>query len=519
MTGMLAPADATGTGGSAIRSRAASGVRRIDLGLAAAVVVGLALRFWGLGAQSLWYDEWLTTEATSGSLAHLVDHVANREGITPPYFVLMWGWVRLLGDGELALRSLSALVGVATIPVAYAVAREVGQRRAVARVAALLVAVNPMLVWYSQEARPYSLLAFLGGLSVLMFVRAERSGRRGDLMLWGLVSAVALAVHYFAGFLVAAEAVGLVLSRRYRWRELLLSCLPGALVVGALAPIALEQHSHAPNRAWISGFALSYRLEEAARSALVGPSPPVDRLWLVPLAVVVASVLLLLTRASRRDRVTALRLAAIGGAGVALPLAAGLVGPDVFLSRYVVASVVPLVVAVSVGVGAARPAWVGLGGVAVATLVSVGVVAAVAADPGLQRTDWRAVADVAASGSETSVLIVTVGGDQTSPLRHYVPGLDTLDGNETIPIDQVDVLVGKPAEEPCNFLVGRACAFVFLGAPLPEGRASAFVLTDRYELDQFAVERYRASEPVRVGRSDLLAPVDGAGAWVWIRGS
>jgi hypothetical protein len=235
--------------------------------------------------------------------------------------------------------------------------------------------------------------------------------------------------------------------------------------------------------------------------------------------VVVASVLLLLTLASRRDRVTALRLAAIGGAGVALPLAAGLVGPDVFLSRYVVASVVPLVVAVSVGVGAARPAWVGLGGVAVATLVSVGVVAAVAADPGLQRTDWRAVADVAASGSETSVLIVTVGGDQTSPLRHYVPGLDTLDGNETILVDQVDVLVGKPAEEPCNFLVGRACAFVFLGAPLPDGRASAFVLTDRYELDQFAVERYRASEPVRVGRSDLLAPVDGAGAWVWIRGS
>jgi uncharacterized membrane protein len=65
--------------------------------------------------------------------------------------------------------------------------REVGQPRRAARAAALLVAVSPALVWYSQEARPYSLLALFGGLTVLTFLRVWRAGstaRRNDLLLW-----------------------------------------------------------------------------------------------------------------------------------------------------------------------------------------------------------------------------------------------------------------------------------------------------------------------------------------------
>ena len=97
--------------------------------LVAVVALGTALRLWGLGAQSLWYDEWLTTEAVSGGLGELARHVANREGITPPYFVVMWAWARVVGDGEMALRSFSALAGLATVVVAYALARQLGQRR------------------------------------------------------------------------------------------------------------------------------------------------------------------------------------------------------------------------------------------------------------------------------------------------------------------------------------------------------------------------------------------------------
>jgi mannosyltransferase len=486
-------------------------IGRADLMLVAVVVIAAVLRFRDLGAQSLWYDEWLTTEATSGGLSDVFRHAANREGIPPTYFVLMWGWERAIGDSETALRTFSALVGIATVPVAYAVVRELGQRRTVARVAALLVAVNPMLVWYSQEARPYSLLAFLGALSLLTFARAKRRGRRYDFLLWGLVSAAAVAVHYFAVFLVLAEA-GALLIRKRQARRLLLACVPTVLVLAALAPFALEQHSHEPNRQWISDFPLADRASEAGSSAVVGPSPLDGRLWMVSAFVVAFAVLLLIARGSRAERSAFALTAGIGGAAVLMPLLAVVVGIDVFLGRYLIAALVPLVVAVSICLAARRASWVG--GVAVTVLcgVSLVVVVAVARDPELQKPDWGSVADVFETGSRDRFLFLNLHGNLASPLLSYAKDARPLDEGATAAVDEIDVLVAKPTTKPCNALVGRACALVFLGAPLPQPIASQFTLEGRYDLDQFTVERYRSRRPVRVTKSDLVPSGNLSGA-------
>src|SRR5262245_57698268 len=281
------------------RTRSTRVTGRADVVLVAIVVFALVLRLWGLSRQSYWYDEWLTTEATSGGLVDALRHAAYREGIPPTYFAFMWGWVRVFGDGELALRMVSALFGTATVPVTYAAARELGGRRAVARIAALLVAVHPMLVWYSQEARPYGVLALFGALSLFAFARALERGRRIDYLLWGVVGAAAVAIHYYAVFLVVAEAVALLLLRAAQVRSLVLAGMPTALVLIALAPFALEQYSHELNRRWISDFPLTERAGEAGRSALVGPSPPDGRLWLVSAIVVVVAAIVLITRGSR----------------------------------------------------------------------------------------------------------------------------------------------------------------------------------------------------------------------------
>src|SRR5438876_576650 len=88
-------------------------------------------------------------------------HPARGSGRTPPfYYMLAWGWAKLFGTGEVGLRSLSALAGTLTIPAAYAAGRALSSRRA-GLIAAALFAVNPLLVWYSQEARAYALLALL----------------------------------------------------------------------------------------------------------------------------------------------------------------------------------------------------------------------------------------------------------------------------------------------------------------------------------------------------------------------
>jgi 4-amino-4-deoxy-L-arabinose transferase-like glycosyltransferase len=504
--------------GTATRARGRPGfwADRLDGALVAIVALGVALRSWRLGGQSLWYDEWLTAEATSGGVRDLVRHIATREGITPPYFAVMWVWARLVGDGEAALRSFSVVVGVATVPLAYAIARELGQQRRVARAVALLVAVNPMLVWYSQEARPYSLLAFVGAATLLATVRVDRWGRNCDVMAWGLVAAGAVAVHYFAVFLVVGEGVALLVRRRLPLRRLAVAVAPVAAVLLALAPVALEQHSHATNREWISQFPLTARIEEAGRSALVGPSPARAWQWMVPALALVVGAAFAARKLAGRDRRIVAALLALAAAAVALPLLPGLVGTDVFLGRYVLAAAVPLAVGLAVLLLSAPRARVG--GAALLIVVAAWIVAdiAVAADPRLHRSDWRSVAEVADGGSARRVLVVDTNGGQSSPLHRYLDGVGILEGEQTVLVDQIDVLVARPAGVPCNFLVGRACGFVFLGGPLPDPIAARFQLDERFVLDQFVVERYRADSPVELGRDELLQPDRRAGGHVWL---
>jgi mannosyltransferase len=492
-------------------------IGRLDPSLLATIAVGAIVRFWGLGSQSLWFDEWLTTEAVSGSVGDIFRHVANREGIPPSYFLVMWGWVRVFGDGEAALRSLSVLVGIATIPVAYAIARELKQRRAVGRVAAVLVALNPMLVWYSQEARPYSLLALMGALSILTFARVWNRGGKRDVLVWSLVCAGAIAVHYYAIFLVVAEFGALLLCRRRRWRQVLLAAVPGATILALFAPVALEQRSHSPNYQWISSWSLDFRLSEAGRSALVGPASPRERLWVVVAGVALLAAGLVITLGSRAERSAAALLGAVAGAAVVVPLVTSAIGFDIFLSRYLMAALVPLVVAAAIGLGVRRGVWIG--GVVIVALCAVwlGVIVAVARDPDLQKANWHDLAGVFATGSANRVLVMNLHGYAGNALYYYVDGARSLDDADAARVDEIDVVIHNAKDKPCDFLVGRVCSLLFLGRPLPEPLASQFKLVDRHELDQLTVDRYRADQLTSVTKAQLVAPGNPADALVLVR--
>ncbi len=181
------------------------------------MVAGALLRFATLDARSLWLDEALTADMLDGDLGALLSGLTerSRSSSAPLYYLLAWPWAKLFGTGEIGLRSLPALLGTATIPVAYAVGRELVSRR-VGLIAAALATVSPLLVWQSQDARQYALLVLLGGLSFLFFVRSLRTGRGQVLAAWAAASALAVATHYLAIFLVAAEAAWLLWTRRTR---------------------------------------------------------------------------------------------------------------------------------------------------------------------------------------------------------------------------------------------------------------------------------------------------------------
>ena len=390
----------------------------------ALTALGAGLRFAWLGTQSFWYDESLTVELARASAHGMLHGVRAHEATPPLYFAAAWVWAQAFGTGEAALRSLSAVAGVLTVPVAYALGREIGGR-GVATAVGALTATSPALIWYSQEARSYALLILLCGVSVLFCVRALR-GTRAELMAWALASALAIVTHYFAIFLVVAEAAWLIWRHPRRREAVVASALP-AVVLAALAPLLLYQSDHGGTQ-WIEGSPLIDRIANAFVFFAVGPgfesrmsetgvgSLPGTQLGIAAVvwAILLAGIAVALRRHPRR---VALVLAA-AAALLVLPLAVDLAGRDVFLDRNVLPAWLPIIVVAVAGLVGSLPARVSAGIVAilcVAWVVSVGLVPNTS---GMQRDDWRAVAAEMPSGG--GVLQVVPGWD-VKPLSVYTP--------------------------------------------------------------------------------------------------
>ncbi|MEZ4770494.1 MAG: glycosyltransferase family 39 protein [Caldilineales bacterium] len=182
--------------------------------LIAIVVVGFALRVYKLDGQSLWYDEAVTAQVTQQGIAELARWTAD--DIQPPlYYAVVAAWKEVAGQNEAALRWPSVFFGVLMIALGYALGRRLfGQTAGL--LAAMLAAVHPLWVYYSQEARMYTLLTALGMLAgyALLRVLAAANSQNGypkQRTFWWIGFAVAsialLYTHYFAAFLLLAFAV------------------------------------------------------------------------------------------------------------------------------------------------------------------------------------------------------------------------------------------------------------------------------------------------------------------------
>lgn len=365
--------------------------------LAALTLLAAALRLATLDLQSFWYDEAFTpVHVLHASLAATWHAFVHTENTPPLWYLVVWAWSRVAGTGEVALRLPSALAGIATVPVAWGIGRELGGRRA-AILAAALVACNPLLVWYSQEARAYAFFVLFAALAMLCCVRAAREPTERRLALFALSGAAALLSHYFAVFLLAPMALWLL------WRCHAAGRLRGALLavaalvaVGAgLVPLAVAQGGHGTQ--WIGRWALSARLEAIPQYYLTGYSaaPLGHGVELGVALLILAGLGLALWRVlTPRESDGALFALAIAACGVLLPLALAVLGADYLAPRNLVAATIPVSAAIAVIVGARRSGAAGmvLGGLIAAAFGALSV--DVYLSPRLQRGDWRGVADV-----------------------------------------------------------------------------------------------------------------------------
>jgi mannosyltransferase len=391
--------------------------------IAGLTLLAAILRFATLGVQSYHHDEVVTaSRVLRAGFGHAMSAVWRGESTPPVYYAIAWVWTQLTGTGEYGLRTVSALAGVLTVPVAYAIGVELRGRRA-GLWAAALVAVNPMMLWYSQEARAYALVTLFGALSALYWLRAERSGGRRDFVWWGVWSGLAIATHYFVAFPILAEALMLLRRRGLRTSFAGMAVLAGCAI--AVAPVAIHQTAlgHAE---WIGNFTLGHRLAETAATFVTGETgdiiarPERPYLAIVPLALSLAALALLLRPRARRERLAAARPLLLLAAGVGIPVAIALLdsSKNFVLARNLIPALVPLLAAI--GIAVASPASRRLGTAIGALLVaySLGFCVLASTDENFQRPNWSAVAERIGEPHGPRATVTWTLGE--APLRYYL---------------------------------------------------------------------------------------------------
>ena len=204
---------------------------RQRLALPGLLVLGAALRLLRLGHQPLWLDEaytWLSLDVfRGGGLPALADF----DHIGPGYYLLAIATDALGIHGPWGLRLPSAVAGTVAIWLVHRLVRAITGNQCVALGAALFITLSPMAVWYSQEARGYSLLLALSTWYLLTMWRQVQRVTTAGLATIVVQVGLLMWVHQFAVFVFAAMAVFAVLQLR-RWRPVLQ--LAAAHVVGLL---------------------------------------------------------------------------------------------------------------------------------------------------------------------------------------------------------------------------------------------------------------------------------------------
>ncbi len=178
--------------------------------VAAVVAVGLVLRFWT--SSHLWLDEALTVDIARlpvGDIAGALRH----DGHPPLYYYLLHGWMSVFGHGDTAVRALSGLFAVATLPLGYLAGRRAGGPRA-GWAFVVLLSLSPFAIRYATETRMYSLIMLLVLGGYLLVANALERPSIGRLVGIALITGALLLTHYWALWLLAAVIVVLVLRAR-----------------------------------------------------------------------------------------------------------------------------------------------------------------------------------------------------------------------------------------------------------------------------------------------------------------
>jgi mannosyltransferase len=399
-------------------------------------LLGLSLRIYRLDFQSLWLDEVITFVTANAPFLTILTNPYDMN--IPPLYYLTAHLILKIGYQEFFLRLPSVVFGTLTIPLFYLVLRNWWGRSS-ALIGMLLITVSPFHIWYSQEARPYTLLLLLAALSVWFFQQLMRN----DVSHWMKVGFVVSTAMTFYCHTVAIAFIGflafyVLLTTPYKlWKgwgalfaAIVLLILP-AIYRLLLIPPTGSANSFAPSEpiaaigysiwAFGTGYSLGPTLAELHmpnRMDFLWPHVPV----IIPL-MLLFSTLLVLGAVQLKQRLQAFSFTALW---FMIPLGFAILGSAVtvhpFNARYAIISYLPFLAFLASGLVGIKLRWARnmvIGSLILISLVSLGNYYF---EERYHREDNRAAAQFLSSHAAPGDLIVVSAAYTVLNLQHYYVG-------------------------------------------------------------------------------------------------
>ena len=334
-------------------------LRPLNVAAVAALALALGLVFWQLPTP-YWFDEANTIAYVRQPVRRMLQLVAH-DFAPPAYYLVLQGWVRVFGDGEVATGSLSLVFAMFALYLTYSFGRALGGAE-VARTAAVLFGVSAAFIFSASETRMYAMLMALAVAAAWGSYGLLTDGR----WRWALLLLMALlagsATHYAFWFFALGLPVAFAVSRGLRGRgpglrRFGVTWWLGAVGISLLLPLLVVQLRgwyFTPEPKWVDQHPLTWQFLWRVPGELI-LTPADDWPWWLA-AVVGAAVLLVAGRGLIGSWRSIPAPAALLLVMIAFPLFV-LVGLNVQVPRYAVAVAPLMSLLLAVGVHRFRPAW------------------------------------------------------------------------------------------------------------------------------------------------------------------
>lgn len=226
------------------------------------IFIALILRIYGLGKEDFWHDEVRTIWYLSkdSNFIQVIKRVSeNLQG--PTYYMFMHFWAQIFNINEITLRIPSVVFGTITIYYLYKFTKELIDRKA-ALITCLLLSISYRHIYYSQEARTYSLTVLLTLISYIYFHKHLTKHTKYNSFIYILSSVLLINSHYFGFYIILAQNIFVliqIVKRNFTYDKLIKWLISQTFILILILPtvylfLGVQIHNHYFERGKVPDF-------------------------------------------------------------------------------------------------------------------------------------------------------------------------------------------------------------------------------------------------------------------------